>query len=119
MANLILDYIAQLQCIVVQKSSVASGGAGSLSLAMCLLPAHAVMSQGLGVKKVGLSDLGPRVACSPLTWSSMARLVSIPNRDDQIVLERTWDCPAFSEFLDNDSSCCYFKNSCIQRPLKV
>lgn len=56
MANLILDCIPQLQCVVVQKASSASGGPGSLPLEMCLLPALGLMSQGLRFNKVGVSE---------------------------------------------------------------
>lgn len=77
MANLILDCIAQLQCVMVQKSSLAGGGAGSLHLEMCFLSAQGGMGQVLRVRLVSwLSQLGPRVECSPLTWSSTAGLVS-------------------------------------------
>lgn len=56
MADLILDCIPQLQCIMAQKASSASGGPGSLSLEMCLLLAHGLMSQGLRFNKVGVSE---------------------------------------------------------------
>lgn len=91
MANLILDCIPHLQCIMVQKASSASGGPGSLPLEMCLFPAHGRMNQGLRFNKVGVSELGPRVECSPsrgVGWQGFSPK-SMKQRRSEIVTGKT------------------------------